>query len=55
MTELHAIILALIQGITELFPISSLAHAVVVPALLGWNVDENAPGFLPFLVIMHLG
>ena len=55
MTSLQAIILAIVQGITELFPISSLGHAVLLPALLGWNVDENAPGFLPFLVVMHLG
>ena len=39
MTSLQAIILA----------------AVILPALLGWNVDENADGFLPFLVVMHLG
>jgi len=56
MTALQAIILAIVQGITELFPISSLGHAVILPALLGWrNVDENGPGFLPFLVVMHLG
>ena len=55
MTALQAIVLAIVQGITELFPISSLGHAVILPALLGWNVDENRPGFLPFLVVMHLG
>jgi undecaprenyl-diphosphatase len=55
MTDLQAIVLAFVQGLTELFPISSLAHAVILPALLGWNVDETAPGFLPFLVVMHLG
>lgn len=55
MTDLQAIILAIVQGITELFPISSLAHAVLLPALLGWPVDESAEGFLPFLVVMHLG
>jgi undecaprenyl-diphosphatase len=55
MTDLQAIILAVVQGITELFPISSLAHAVLLPALLGWKVDESADGFLPFLVVMHLG
>ena len=55
MTDLQAILLAIIQGVTELFPISSLGHAVILPALLGWNVDESAEGFLPFLVVMHLG
>jgi undecaprenyl-diphosphatase len=55
MTGLQAIILAIVQGITELFPISSLGHAVILPALLGWKVDESAEGFLPFLAVMHLG
>src|SRR5271154_3291827 len=55
MTSLQAIVLAIVQGVTELFPISSLGHAVILPAVLGWRVDENAPGFLPFLVVMHLG
>src|SRR5580698_8855039 len=55
MTDLQAIILAIVQGITELFPISSLGHAVLLPAVLGWKVDEAAPSFLPFLVVMHLG
>jgi undecaprenyl-diphosphatase len=55
MSALQAIILAIVQGITELFPISSLGHAVIMPKLLGWDVDENGAGFLPFLVVMHLG
>ncbi len=55
MTTLQAIILAIVQGVTELFPISSLGHAVILPALLHWNIDENAEGFLPFLAVMHLG
>jgi undecaprenyl-diphosphatase len=55
MTALQAIVLAIVQGITELFPISSLAHAVILPALLGWNVDEGGDSFLPFLVVMHVG
>jgi undecaprenyl-diphosphatase len=55
MTAFQAIVLAIVQGITELFPISSLGHAVILPALLHWNIDENAAGFLPFLVVMHLG
>jgi len=55
MTSLQAIILAVVQGVTELFPISSLGHAVILPAVLGWTVDEKSDGFLPFLVVMHLG
>ena len=55
MTYLHALIIAVLQGATELFPVSSLGHAVIVPALLGWRFDQHAPVFLPFLVMLHLG
>jgi undecaprenyl-diphosphatase len=51
----QAIVLAAIQGVTELFPVSSLGHAVVLPHLFGWNIDQNAPTFLPFLVMLHVG
>lgn len=43
------------QGATELFPVSSLGHAVVLPALLHWSYRESDPAFLPFLVLLHLG
>ena len=55
MTTIQAVGLALLQGATELFPVSSLGHAVVVPALLNWRVDQSAPSFLPFLVMLHVG
>jgi undecaprenyl-diphosphatase len=55
MTYLHALLIAVLQGATELFPVSSLGHAVIVPALLGWHLDQHAPVFLPFLVLLHLG
>lgn len=55
MSTLQAIFLAILQGATELFPISSLGHAVVVPRLLGWTVDQRSPEFLPFLVLLHTG
>ena len=55
MDTLQAIIIAILQGATELFPVSSLGHAVVLPALLHWNIDQRAPAFLPFLVMLHLG
>jgi undecaprenyl-diphosphatase len=55
MTALQALLFAAIQGITELFPISSLGHAVVIPRLFGWAVDQQAPSFLPFLVVLHVG
>ena len=55
MTTLQAIITAIIQGITELFPVSSLGHAVILPKVLGWGIDQHAADFLPFLVVLHLG
>jgi undecaprenyl-diphosphatase len=55
MTAFHALALAILQGVTELFPISSLGHAVIVPSLLGWPIDQHAPAFLPFIVVLHLG
>jgi undecaprenyl-diphosphatase len=50
----QAVVLGLTQGIAEPFPISSLGHAVVLPRLLGWNIHQNAPYFLSFLVATHL-
>lgn len=55
MDALQAVVIALLQGATELFPVSSLGHAVVLPALLRWHIDQHAPEFLPFLVMLHLG
>lgn len=51
----YAFALAVLQGITELFPISSLGHAVVVPSLLGWPIDQHSADFLPFVVVLHVG
>ncbi len=36
------------------FPISSLGHAVILPRLLGWNIHQNDPYFIAFLVATHL-
>ena len=55
MDMLQALIIAVLQGATELFPVSSLGHAVVLPALLHWGIDQRSPEFLPFLVMLHLG
>jgi undecaprenyl-diphosphatase len=50
----QAIILGLLQGVTELFPVSSLGHSVILPSLLGWDIHQNDPYFLSFLVATHL-
>lgn len=47
--------LAVLQGVSELFPVSSLGHTVLLPALLRWNVDEGSESFLAFVVVLHLG
>ena len=50
----QAAVLGLLQGVAELFPISSLGHSVILPSLFGWNIHQNAPYFLTFLVALHL-
>jgi undecaprenyl-diphosphatase len=50
----EAIVLGALQGVTELFPVSSLGHSVLVPAVLGWQIDQHAPYFLAFLIATHL-
>ena len=55
MDPLHVILLALLQGVAELFPISSLGHTVIIPGLLGWNETLHSPQFLPLVVALHLG
>ena len=47
--------LAVLQGVSELFPISSLGHTVLIPPLLHWHVDESDESFLAFVVVLHLG
>jgi undecaprenyl-diphosphatase len=51
----QAIVLGLVQGVAEPFPISSLGHGVVLPRLFGWNIHQNDPYFLTFLVATHIG
>lgn len=47
--------MGLLQGATELFPVSSLGHAVLLPSLLHWSFKQSDPSFVPFLVLLHLG
>jgi undecaprenyl-diphosphatase len=50
---LQAIVLGVIQGVAEPFPISSLGHSVVLPHVFGWNIHQNDDYFLSFLVATH--
>jgi len=59
LTYLQAIVIGILQGVTELFPVSSLGHSVLVPELLGWHslvagqsADESF--YLAFLVGLHV-
>ena len=49
----QAIVLGLLQGIAEPFPISSLGHGVIAPGIFGWNIHQNDSFFLAFLVATH--
>ena len=56
MSFLQAIVLALLQGVSELFPVSSLGQTILIPALLHWNnINREDPNFLAFVVVLHLG
>lgn len=55
----QAIVMGVLQGVTELFPISSLGHSVLLPSLLGWDdlvkaQSANESFFLAFLVALHV-
>lgn len=63
-TYLQAVVLGALQGVTELFPVSSLGHSVLVPALIGgsWQklvtqsssgASESSP-YLAFIVALHV-
>ncbi|WP_236796275.1 undecaprenyl-diphosphate phosphatase [Amycolatopsis sp. GM8] len=60
MTYLEAIVVGAFQGVTELFPVSSLGHSVLIPALVGgqWakDLDVSAPEspYLAFIVGLHV-
>ncbi|HEY8081543.1 MAG TPA: undecaprenyl-diphosphate phosphatase [Acidimicrobiales bacterium] len=61
----HAIVMGVLQGVTELFPVSSLGHSVIIPALFGWTDLVNSHGgplesasesfYLAFVVGLHVG
>jgi undecaprenyl-diphosphatase len=49
----QAVVLGLLQGVSELFPVSSLGHSVILPKLVGWHIHQNDSFFLTFLVGTH--
>lgn len=53
MNILHAIILGVVEGITEFLPISSTGHLTIVEKLLGYQID--APGITAFTAIIQIG
>jgi undecaprenyl-diphosphatase len=59
LTFLRSIVIGLVQGVTELFPISSLGHSVLLPAILGWHdlvtgQSASESGYLAFIVGLHV-
>lgn len=51
----QTLVFAIIQGVTELFPISSVGHAVLLPFLFHFPNIQSNPNFLPFVVMLHVG
>ena len=59
-TTFQAIVLGVLQGVTELFPVSSLGHTVIFPHLFGWNnivkwQSQPESPWLAFVVMLHVG
>jgi undecaprenyl-diphosphatase len=59
-TTFQAVVLGLLQGVTELFPVSSLGHTVLFPTLFGWDALVRAQSdpesfWLAFVVMLHVG
>src|SRR5690349_15834529 len=64
MSYLQAIVIALVQGVTELFPVSSLGHSVLVPAWIGgdWQTlvtqssqpTSESSFYLAYIVALHV-
>jgi undecaprenyl-diphosphatase len=59
-TTFQAVVLGALQGISELFPISSLGHTVIFPNLFGWSnivkwQSQTESPWLAFIVMLHVG
>jgi len=60
LTYFQAVVLGILQGVTELFPVSSLGHTVLFPTLFGWNElvraqSQDESFWLAFVVMLHVG
>jgi undecaprenyl-diphosphatase len=60
MTTFQALVLGVLQGVSELFPISSLGHTVIFPNLFGWDnivrwQSQSESPWLAFNVMLHVG
>ena len=53
MTILQAVVLGVVQGLTEFLPVSSTAHLILIPQLLGWQLQADA--VFAFNVLLQLG
>ena len=54
LTLLQAILLGILQGVSELFPVSSLGQLIIFKHLLHWHFNANNRNFLSFVVALHL-
>ncbi|MFM2079135.1 MAG: undecaprenyl-diphosphatase, partial [Actinomycetota bacterium] len=55
MPIIHAIVLGLVQGLSEFLPISSSGHLLLVPWMFGWHDFDNTSIEKAFDVALHLG